>query len=377
MANTFVTLKEIARRALPMLSDNLVMPALCCRDFSDDYHDRGDTVQIRRPTVFTAEDFNEANGVSYQDFKEDAVEVKLDHIATVDARASAVESATSMDDLERIFIRPAAAALAEKINRDGLMLYKQVWQYTGTAGTTPSSLSDLAAVRKKMNIMKVPAEGRAAVWDPEADAAFTQLAALVNAEKSGSTRALREGAVGRVYGMDNYMSQSVCVHEVGTAISGGLTLLADGAAAKGSAYLHVDGGSGAETLKAGDLITVGGETYSVEKDCTFASGEGDVHVCGGLRKNVADNAAITYAGSSSVTKYTCNLAFHPMAFAYVTRPLIDPDGQGVASYVTSYNGLTLRVTKGYDQAYKRSAYSMDVLYGFKCVYPELAVRVLG
>ena len=37
----------------------------------------------------------------------------------------------------------------------------------------------------------------------------------------------------------------------------------------------------------------------------------------------------------------------------------------------------LRVTKGYDQQYKRSTYSMDVLYGFKTVYPELAVRALG
>ena len=49
----------------------------------------------------------------------------------------------------------------------------------------------------------------------------------------------------------------------------------------------------------------------------------------------------------------------------------------MASYVTSFNGVTLRVTKGYDQQFKRSVYSMDVLYGFKTVYPELAVRALG
>ena len=75
--------------------------------------------------------------------------------------------------------------------------------------------------------------------------------------------------------------------------------------------------------------------------------------------------------------HTANLAFLPQAFAFVTRPLLNPDGQGVASYVTSYNGISLRVTKGYDQKYKRSTYSMDVLYGYKTVYPELAVRVMG
>ena len=45
--------------------------------------------------------------------------------------------------------------------------------------------------------------------------------------------------------------------------------------------------------------------------------------------------------------------------------------------MTSFNGISLRVTKGYDQRYKRTTYSMDVLYGFKTVYPELAVRALG
>ena len=151
----------------------------------------------------------------------------------------------------------------------------------------------------------------------------------------------------------------------------------DGAATAGDAYIHIDGGSGAETLEAGDLLTIDGVSYAVAKKCVFALGEGDVYVCGGAKRDHTDNAQVEYVGSASVREYTNNLAFHPMAFAYVTRPLINPDGQGVASYVTSYNGISLRVTKGYDQQFKRSVYSMDVLYGFKTVYPELAVRVLG
>jgi len=87
---------------------------------------------------------------------------------------------------------------------------------------------------------------------------------------------------------------------------------------------------------------------------------------------IADNADVTLAGSHSAC-----LAFHPMAFAYVTRPLYNPDGEGVASYVTSFNGVSLRVTRGYDQKYKKSVYSMDVLYGYKAIYPELAVRAMA
>ena len=87
---------------------------------------------------------------------------------------------------------------------------------------------------------------------------------------------------------------------------------------------------------------------------------------------LAANTTVTLVGS-----HTANLAFHPMAFAFVTRPLINPDGEGVASYVTSFNGVSLRVVRGYDMQHKREMLSMDVLYGFKTLYPELAVRVLG
>ena len=65
MGNTFVTLKEIARQALPQLMDNLVFPQLCYRDFGADCHDLGDTVQVRKPAVFSADEFNQETGVNY------------------------------------------------------------------------------------------------------------------------------------------------------------------------------------------------------------------------------------------------------------------------------------------------------------------------
>lgn len=371
MANQFVTLKAIARQALPRLVDNLVFPNLIYRDFSEDYHDVGDTVQVRRPTMFTAEEFNESTGVNYQDMNENAVDVVLDHIATVDARASAIESAACIDDLNRAFIEPAAAALAEKINSDGLKLYADIPYVVGTAGTTPSQLSDLSDVRRMLNLNRVPLYGRVAVWDTEADAKLTQLPAIVNAEKSGSTEALREGSLGRVYGIDHYMSQGVCHHTSGLTAANAVKV--NGAVTAGATKLNLDGTTLTGKLVKGDVLKIDGKCYVVTQDSAAAASNAisNVQVSPALPA-LADNADVTVVGS-----HTANLAFHPMAFAYVTRPLADPDGQGVASYVTSYNGISLRVTKGYDQKYKRSTYSMDVLYGFKTVYPELAVRALG
>ncbi|MGI6239549.1 MAG: P22 phage major capsid protein family protein [Christensenellales bacterium] len=371
MANTFVTLQEIARQALPRLSDNLVFPSLIHRDFSEDFHGVGDTVRVRKPVVYTASEFDEDAGVTYQDIVEDSVEVTLKHIATVDARASAIEAATSIDDLNRVFVEPAASAIAEKINQDGLKLYADVFQNVGAAGTTPSSLAEIAAARKALNAAKAPGAGRCAVWDVDADASLTAIDALVHAEKSGSTRALREGAIGRVYGIDNYLSQGVLRHESKITAKTGVKV--NGAVSAGARVLSIDATALTGKLVKGDILSIGGGSYVVTEDSAAAAGNAiaNVKVYPALPAT-ADNADVTIVGS-----HAANLAFHPMAFAYVTRPLANPDGQGVESYVTSFNGLSLRVTRGYDQQYKRSIYSMDVLYGFKTVYPELAVRVLG
>ena len=372
MANSFITIKEIARQALPRLMENLVFPNLIHRDFSDDFHYLGDTVRVRRPTVLQAAAFDAAAGVSYGDIEESAVDVRLDTIATVDVAAEAVESAVNIDDLNRVFVEPAAAALAEKINADGLALYADVPYFVGTAGTTPAALTDLAAVRKALNVNKVPAAGRVAVWDPEADAAFATVPAIVNAEKSGSTAALREGAIGRVFGMDNYMAQGVKQHATG--ITAATAVKVDGATAAGATTLGLKGTALTGRLLKGDLIRVGAQQFVVTEDSAAAASNAiaGVKVYPEVKTAIANNAEAVLVGG-----HTANLAFHPLAFAFVTRPLINPDGEGVASYVTSYNGVSLRVTKGYDQKYKRSTYSMDVLYGFKTVYPELAVRALG
>ena len=369
MANTFLTLKTIARQALPRLIENLVFPNLCYRDFSEDFKDLGDTVQVRKPVVLEAQEFDASNGVNYQDMKEGSVEVTLDKIATVDTKASAIETAVNISDLNRVFVEPAAVALAEKINSDGLALYKDIHN---AVDASQHDLAALAAVRKALNEAKVPTAGRVAVWDPTADAAFTTIPAIVNAEKSGNTQALREGSIGRVFGLDNYMAQGVKSHVTGAGTGfAGLKVTSNVTA--GATQLSITGTTLTGKLVKGDILTIKGKTYVVTEDTADA----DTKVIATVKVSPAlpalsANEAVTLKGD-----YAANLAFNPMAFAYVTRPLINPDGQGVQSYVTSYNGISLRVTKGYDQKFKQSTYSMDVLYGYKTIYPELAVLAMG
>ena len=310
MANQLITIKELARLTLPRLLENLVFPNLCYRDLEQDITGRklGDTIQIRKPVNLVAHDFDPAAGVTSQNIQEDTVDFTLNRIATVDAR-------------------------------------------------------------KALNLNKAPVSGRCAVWDAEADAAFTNLDCLVHADKAGRNEALQEGSIGRVMGFDNYMSQGVARHESGVTAAEGVKV--NGAVAEGANTLSIKGTSLTGQLKKGDLLVIDGKNYTVTQDTDAASANvmAQVKVYPALPET-NDGTAVTIMAS-----HTANLAFCPMAFAFATRPLVAP--AGVESYVTGFNGVNLRVVRGYDMQHKRELLSMDVLYGFKTLYPELAVRVMG
>ena len=83
MANTFLEVKEIARQALPRLIENLVIPNLVHRDYSNDFvQGKGATILVRKPNALVAKDFT--GEIETQDIAEDSVEVTLNKLATVD-----------------------------------------------------------------------------------------------------------------------------------------------------------------------------------------------------------------------------------------------------------------------------------------------------
>lgn len=369
--NSFLSVKEVARQLLPRLMQNLGFPNLIYRDYSGDFvAGKGATVQVKKPVVLTASEFDSGSGITAQNVDDSqTVEVTLDKLATVDVEFGSVSMATDVDSLARIFVEPAAIALAEKINSDGLALYKDIPYYTGTAGTTPDGLDDFALAAKILNDHNVPVSGRNAVWNTAALSKFQQLAALVNAEKAGSTEALRAGSIGNVFGLSNYMLQGVKNHTTGAA---GATIAVDLTAgySAGVSTIHVDGLSSA--FVKGDLFTIADDStqYVVTTPGALSTADQDITFYPPLAKDTADNKVITVVAS-----HAANMVFNPGAFAFVTRPLLAP--AGVESYTTSYNGITVRVVRGYNMQYKKEMLSADVLYGYKTMYPEMAAIVLG
>lgn len=373
MPNTFLTAQLIARQALPILKENMTMPFLVHRDYSNDYKKQGDTIQIRKPAVFVADEFKDK--IKLQDVKEENVLVTLDKIADVSVPVTSKEMTLNVEDFNQQILTPAMIAIAEKVNRDLLGLYTEVPYHVGLAGKTPDSLQSFADGRRMLNENKVPLATRRAVWNPEADAQLTIIPAVVNAEKSGTTLALREGSMGRIQGLDNFMEQSVFTHEAGD-----YTKLDDVtmSASKGAKTIKLESAAKASTgsLKKGDVLTVGGHQYVVVKDTSPAAAGviGTVEIYPSLQNDV-NAGAVIFADQKS-GGHVANLAFHESAFALVSRPLELPRGSQDA-YVTSFNGLSLRIVFGYDVTNKTQTLSIDTLYGVKCIYPELATRILG
>ncbi|MGZ3816540.1 MAG: P22 phage major capsid protein family protein, partial [Bdellovibrio sp.] len=92
-------------------------------------------------------------------------------------------------------------------------------------------------------------------------------------------------------------------------------------------------------------------------------------------------AAITVFGhASSYANIIApqNLVFHKNAFALATADFELPtEGVSASRAVDKDSGLSLTMTSQFDIVNYRTVHRLDFLGGWKCIYPELASRVVG
>jgi len=374
MSNNFLTVNEIAKESLMRLQNNLVMASLVHKDFSDEFANKGDTVNVRKPATFVAKDFTST--IDTQGIAEQAVGVKLDKIADVSVEVTSKQLALNVQDFGEQIVEGAMQALAQKIDADLLELYADVPYTSGTAGTTPAALSDLANAGKVLNANKVPFGNRNLVIDPEAQAKLVILDAITNADKAGTTDGLRNANLGRVLGLDTYLDQNVVNHAKGTLAAGtGKTIQLDAEVDEGATTLKFKASEGdlTGTAKVGDIFTIADAEgqYTITEVSALSGGKQVVKFYPACIGGFSTGKNVTF-----VANHTANVAFHKNAFALVNRPQALPLG-GAEGYVANFDGLSIRVTMGYTMSSKINTISFDVLYGVKTLDPNLAVRVLG
>lgn len=410
MANTLITPTIIAKEALRQLKNNLVMARLVHTDYSKEFNKVGSTISLRKPVKFDASD---GATRSNQDVTEGTVSLAIDKQKHVSWNFTSNELTLTVDQYSERYIKPAMIALSQKVESDLMGLYSTVPMWVGTAGTVPSTYLELGAARQKLVEHAAPlGEQLNAVLNPAAALKIANdLKTLYQPEKT--LTALERVRIGKYAGFETYEAQSVKVHTVGAyggtslvnganQYYGGTGTLTDPQA--NSQSLITDGWTNSTTgiLKAGDVITIAGvndvnpvtkedlgylKQFVVTADANSGASTGPstltiapAIITTGPYKNAtggpADNAAVTVKTGTASTGYAQNLCFHKNAFALVWSDLEMPDGAPFkAKESDPDSGMTVRVVKQYDIDNDKDVIRMDILYGVKTIYPELAVRL--
>jgi hypothetical protein len=406
MPNTLLTPNIITKESLMILENQLVMAKKVNRAYENQKNPnttfkRGDTINVRKPNRFTV---STGAALDIQDVTETSVAVVVNVQDHVDFNFTTKDLTLTIEEFSERYIHPAMAALANKIDLTTWQLYKDIYNQVGTPGTTPNSFLSVANVNRRLNEEACPKDAnRTLVIDPGAEVSLTDaFKALFNPNRAIGDQ-YEEAKLGRVAGLDIFMDQNVGLHTSGTQDN--TTPLVNDTYAAGETTISIDGGDANATLKKGDTFTIASvfavnpqsrqstgvlRQIVVTADNTASAGGAFTDVAispamfaSGALQNVtalpADNAVVTLfnpavggVGQTAVQ----NLGFHRDAFTLVTVPLELPQGVHFAAR-ESYKGINLRLVRQYRIATDDIPTRIDILYGVKTIYPELACRLAG
>lgn len=217
VANAIV--KLVAVDALPALIGNLVMGNLVNRDFEPTLAQAGDTVNVPIPPTLVANNLAEGGTVQPQNPSLGNAQIVLNTHAEATFLVPDVTKVLAVPDLLKLYMQPAMAALAEKIETDLLNLYAQLTANTpvGTPGT-PITEAVVDAAETALFQAKVPAsEPKYLVVDAATYSQLRQIPRFSEYQTAGEAglRALVDGTVGKI--KDFYVFRSQFVAKTGSS----------------------------------------------------------------------------------------------------------------------------------------------------------------
>jgi hypothetical protein len=306
-------------------------------------------------------------------------------------------------------LKPAIAAIANKIDRDGLsMATLQTANIVGTAGTPPTGLITYLTAGAFLDSEGAPRDGRrSCIVEPFTSATIVDSlkGLFVPSDRIGTQ--YEKGLMGRdSAGMNWKMDQNVVSQTFGsfsgtavcsTTVAAGF--LSSGWASSSTITLTA---TNTVTLNAGDVFQIAGvfavnpqnrqaygtnklRNFVVKTAVTGTNGTMQVVVSpavisAGQFQNVSiptttTTAAVTFFNSAG-TVSPQNIIMHRNAFTMACCDLELPEGVHFAGRASDKEiGLSMRVVRQYTINNDSIPTRLDVLYGWAPLYPELACRV--
>ena len=422
MANTLLTISKITNEALMVLENELTFTSEVDRNYDDQFAvvgaKIGATVNVRRPGRFIG---TMGPALNVEDLNETSVPVTLSNQFHVDTQFTTQDLALSLDMFSDRILKPAVAAIANKIDFDGTTTAAlNTANIVGTAGTPPTGLYTYLSAQAYLDSEGAPRDGRrscivepftsATIVDslkglfvPTAEISSQYTKGLMGRDSGGMNWKLDQNIVSQTFG--NFSTSTVTASVATTTATGFLT----SGWASSSTITLTAANTGTINLNAGDTFTIAGvyavnpqnrQAYGTNKLRSFVV-KSAVSVASGSSVSVTVSPAVITAGqfqnvsipSTSATaavtffgsQYNAsgngivspqNIVMHRNAFTMAMADLELPEGVHFAGRASDKEiGLSMRVVRQYTINNDSIPTRVDVLYGWAPLYPELACRV--
>lgn len=410
MANNLLTISKITNEALMVLENELTFTSEVDRNYDDQFAvvggKIGNTVNVRKPGRFIG---TTGPALNVEDFNETSVPVTLSTQFHVDTQFTSQDLALSLDMFSDRVLKPAVAAIANKIDRDGLQTAAlNTYNIVGTAGTPPTGLITYLTGAAYLDSEGAPRDGRRSmIVEPFTSATIVDSLKGLFVPQEAIGEQYRKGLMGRDSGGMNWkLDQNVVSQTFGSwsantiaitlASTSSAGVLTSGWASSSNVTLTA---SAASTLNAGDVFTIPG-VYAVNpqnrqsygKLRNFVVNSTTTVGTGGTTVNISpaiivsgqfQNVQVTSYNSPNITAFNNtgvsspqNIMMHRNAYTLAVADLELPDGVHFAGRASDKEvGLSMRVVRQYTINNDSIPTRLDVLYGWAPLYPELACRV--
>ncbi len=382
MAYTTNDLADIApvilKEGQVALRENAIAARLMLFDVKKEVAQKGSTINVEIPSAIPSQEVDVTSVNTPTVLAPTIVPVTLDQWYEAPFEMSDKDIGDVKEGTIPMAVTEAIKSLSNNVDDSLLALYKDIYGIYGTAGTTPSAVSDVTQPRMILNKQLAPLGGRALLLDPETEAEFLELDTFTNLDKTGETAALKEGSLGKKFGFDIHMDQNMPYHTKGT-LAAQTSIASKAIVAVGAETMTLDdsaGGTLTGTMVKGDSFTFANDTttYVCSATATAATAEIVITFQPPLVTATANGTVVTMVASHAI-----NLAFNSQAFCFASRPLQVANGLGsiILTDIDPISGIALRLEISRDARLKKTIWSYDILWGVKTIRPEFACRLIG
>ena len=391
MANALLNVDKITNAALVILHQKLNFVGSINRSYDDSFAQEGakigSNLRIRLPNRYAV---RVGPALSTQDVLENSTSLAVATQAGVDVNFTTAELAMNIIDFSAQVLEPAMAQLASYIESDALNMVNDVYQQVNGHGYS-QTFKNVMLGRKGLVDALAPADDNRMIRLSTQDN-VDLVDNLKGLFQSSTTIAKQysEGIMGKTGGFE--FAENTLIPSFTRGAGAGYVV--NGAGQTGASLVV---GTGTGAMNKGDTFTVAGvfrvhpetrlSTGALQQfvvTAAYAGGGGTVSIAptiiisGPLQTvsaSPANSAVVTMNGGATVSLTNQqSIAYHRDAFTFASADLMLPEGVHFAARKVM-EGISMRIVRQYDINNDRMPARLDVLYGYKTIRPQLAVRL--